>query len=85
MFLCPHNFRNEPLCLQRNITYITDPGVRDIMLNKTWGALVPKLPGFKPKDYERWFGFLLSLIPSFTIPHLELLPANISCESYAVM
>lgn len=55
------------------------------MLNVTWRELVPKLQEFEPKDYELWFLFLFPLIPSFTVKQLELIPANISCESYAAM
>lgn len=86
MILCPDHFQNEMCCFQRNITYITNPRVRDIMLNMTWTALVPKLQDFEDKDYEQWFSiFLIYLIPSFTSEQLEHIPANITCESYAAM
>ena len=56
------------------------------MLTLTLKVIAPNFSNFDTEDYERWFGdFLIYLIPSFTKEQVELIPANISCDSYAPM
>lgn len=56
------------------------------MLNLTMTALAPKLPLFETSDYELWFQTnLVVLLASFSPTVLEVIPANITCESYQAM
>lgn len=80
------DFKSLSFCLQENITYIKNSEVRDMLLNKTLTVLSPKFQNFTAKDYELYFQvYLKPLMPSFNREQLELIPANINCESYAVM
>ncbi|RXN32090.1 hypothetical protein ROHU_004711 [Labeo rohita] len=66
-----------------NITYITNAGVRDAILNLTLTALAPKFPLFQPSDYELWFQInLVVLLASFRPSVLVVIPANLTCDSY---
>lgn len=71
---------------QRNITIITNQGVRDIIFNLTFTALAPEFEDFKPADFVLWFQVNLapvmaSIQPGFVV----LIPRDISCASYAAM
>lgn len=75
-----------PPPLQENITYVENVAVRDAMLNLTLTALAPKLSLFKTSDYELWFQInLVVLLASFSPSVLEVIPANITCDSYQAM
>lgn len=68
---------------QENITYITNAGVRDAILNLTLTALAPKFPLFQTSDYELWFQInLVVLLASFRPSVLVVIPANLTCDSY---
>ncbi|RXN32092.1 putative threonine-rich GPI-anchored glyco isoform X2 [Labeo rohita] len=68
---------------KENITYITNAGVRDAILNLTLTALAPKFPLFQTSDYELWFQInLVVLLASFRPSVLVVLPANLTCDSY---
>ncbi|XP_041809840.1 uncharacterized protein LOC121618410 [Chelmon rostratus] len=74
------------ICHQRNITVITNPGVRDTILNLTLTALAPKLVGFQPEDYELWFQDNLAPVMASIHPgSLVVIPSDISCRSYAAI
>ncbi|XP_050958908.1 uncharacterized protein LOC127160258 [Labeo rohita] len=68
---------------QENITYITNAGVRDAILNLTLTALAPKFPLFQTSDYELWFQInLVVLLASFRPSVLVVIPANLTCDYY---
>ncbi|XP_050958817.1 uncharacterized protein LOC127160178 [Labeo rohita] len=68
---------------EENITYITNAGVRDAILNLTLTALAPKFPLFQTSDYELWFQInLVVLLASFRPSVLVVIPANLTCDSY---
>ncbi|RXN32093.1 putative threonine-rich GPI-anchored glyco isoform X2 [Labeo rohita] len=69
--------------VEENITYITNAGVRDAILNLTLAALAPKFPLFQTSDYELWFQInLVVLLASFRPSVLVVIPANLTCDSY---
>ncbi|RXN32095.1 putative threonine-rich GPI-anchored glyco isoform X2 [Labeo rohita] len=69
--------------VEENITYITNAGVRDAILNLTLTALAPKFPLFQTSDYELWFQInLVVLLASFRPSVLVVIPANLTCDSY---
>ncbi|KAE8289665.1 hypothetical protein D5F01_LYC11371 [Larimichthys crocea] len=71
---------------QRNITVISNPGVRDTILNLTLTALAPKFVDFEPEDFQLWFqGNLFSVMASLHPGSLVVIPSNISCASYAAI
>ncbi|XP_037553206.1 uncharacterized protein LOC119429705, partial [Nematolebias whitei] len=68
---------------QKNITFITNAAVRDIILSTTLTALEPHLVNFEPEDYQLWFqDYLFPLLPSLRLGSLRVIPSNISCASY---
>jgi len=76
----------ELFCFQKNITYIENPAVRDIILNLTLTALAPQFEDFKPEDFQLWFQVYLSpVIASINPNSLRVIPTTISCESYTAM
>lgn len=75
-----------PFYLQRNITIITNPGVRDIIFNLTLTALAPEFKDFQPVDFELWFQVNLAPVMASIHPGiLVVIPRDISCASYAAM
>ncbi|XP_056308519.1 mucin-2-like isoform X4 [Danio aesculapii] len=71
---------------EENITYIANVAVRETMLNLTLTALAPKLPLFETSDYALWFQInLVVLLASFNPSVLEVIPVNITCDSYQAM
>ncbi|XP_071402622.1 uncharacterized protein [Centroberyx affinis] len=71
------------LAMQRNITIIQNPAVRDTILNLTLTALAPEFDDFEPRDFRRWFQVnLVVVMASFRPGSLVVIPSNISCRSY---
>lgn len=71
---------------QRNVTFLANAGVRDTVLNVTLTALAPNFQDFRPEDFKLWFQrLLLALMASFRPGSVELIPRNISCQSYGAM
>ncbi|CAK6968096.1 uncharacterized protein LOC121881599 [Scomber scombrus] len=71
---------------QRNITIITNPGVRDIIFNLTLTALAPEFKDFQPVDFELWFQVNLAPVMASIHPGiLVVIPRDISCASYAAI
>lgn len=71
---------------KENVTIISNPAVRDTILNLTLTALAPKFSGFEPSDFALWFQVnLVVLLASFTPESLVVIPRNISCDSYRAM
>lgn len=82
----PPKLKHESFYFQRNITVISNPGVRDTILNLTLTALAPKFVDFEPEDFQLWFqGNLFSVMASLHPGSLVVIPSNISCASYAAM
>lgn len=76
----------EPFRFQENVTIISNPAVRDTILNLTLTALAPQFPGFEPSDFALWFQVnLVVVLASFTPESLVVIPRNISCDSYRAM
>ena len=72
--------------LQENLTLITNPAVRVVILNRTLTALAPEFGNFGPEDYRRWFQlYLTSVLASLRPGSLLVIPRNISCASYGEM
>ncbi|XP_048870277.1 uncharacterized protein LOC125742379 isoform X2 [Brienomyrus brachyistius] len=68
---------------KRNLTVIENSAVRNIMLNLTLTALAPGFYTFLPNDFALWFqSYLLVLMPSLQPSSLDVIPRNISCDSY---
>ncbi|KAL3968399.1 guanine nucleotide-binding protein G(I)/G(S)/G(T) subunit beta-3 [Sarotherodon galilaeus] len=69
--------------MQRNITLIQNPDVRDTILNLTLTALAPQLKDFQPEDYQLWFQvYLVPVMASILPSSLRVIPSDITCESY---
>ncbi|XP_051994003.1 uncharacterized protein LOC127651975 [Xyrauchen texanus] len=78
-----HPFLSREVSGAKNLTYIENTEVRDIMLNLTLSALAPKFPLFQTSDYELWFQInLVVLLASFSPSVLLVIPANLSCDSH---
>ncbi|XP_041828515.1 uncharacterized protein LOC121631572 [Melanotaenia boesemani] len=57
--------------------------VRDTILNLTLTALSPNLPMLNSEGFKLWFQVYLPLfLPSFDNRIFEIIPRNITCESY---
>ncbi|XP_048870232.1 uncharacterized protein LOC125742357 [Brienomyrus brachyistius] len=68
---------------KRNLTVIENSAVRNIMLNLTLTALAPRLDTFAPNDFAIWFQhYLVVLMPSLQPSSLDVIPRNITCQSY---
>ncbi|XP_029973359.1 uncharacterized protein LOC115407140 [Salarias fasciatus] len=68
---------------QQNLTLITNPAVRNTVLNRTLTALAPQLENFGPEDYQLWFQvYLTPVLASLRPNDLLVIPRNISCQSY---
>ncbi|XP_023670728.2 uncharacterized protein mslna isoform X1 [Paramormyrops kingsleyae] len=53
------------------------------MLNLTLTALAPRFDTFGPNDFALWFQrYLMALMPSLQPSSLDVIPRNISCNSY---
>ncbi|XP_042571984.1 uncharacterized protein LOC109056810 [Cyprinus carpio] len=62
------------------------PAVRDVMMNRTFGIIELKLPGFVAHDWEVWFTEkLIPVLPSFTAGMLLKVTADINCTNYHVI
>lgn len=73
------------ILLKQNLTSI-DPRVREIILNLTLMALGPKLSVLDAEGFRLWFQVYLPLfLPSIQSNTFEIIPRNISCESYQAM
>lgn len=82
----PLQLKRESFHLQRNITIVENPAVRDIILNLTLTALAPEFEDFGPEDYKLWFQvYLVTVMASLHPGSLAVIPSNISCASYAAM
>ncbi|XP_039459570.1 uncharacterized protein LOC120434954 [Oreochromis aureus] len=69
--------------IQRNVTLIQNPDVRDTILNLTLTALAPQLKDFQPEDYQLWFQvYLVPVMASILPSSLRVIPSDITCESY---
>lgn len=56
------------------------------MMNRTFGIIELKLPGFGAHDWEVWFTEkLIPVLPSFTAGMLLKVTADINCTNYHVM
>lgn len=78
---------SDLLCyfFQQNLTTI-DPRVRDAILNLTLMALGPKLNMLDAEGFKLWFQVYLPLfLPSIGSSTFEIIPRNISCDSYQEM
>lgn len=74
------------LCFQQNITYITNAAVRDVMLNLTLTALIPRFPTFQASQFTLWFEVnLVVLLASVRPESLSVIPMNVSCDSLQAM
>lgn len=70
---------------KQNLTSI-DPRIREIILNLTLTALGPKLSVLDAEGFRLWFQVYLPLfLPSIQSNTFEIIPRNISCESYQAM
>ncbi|XP_058472301.1 uncharacterized protein LOC131445328 [Solea solea] len=67
---------------EQNLTTI-EPRVRDTILNLTLLSIGPKLSMFDAQGFKLWFQIYLPLfLPSIDSSMLEIIPQNISCDSY---
>ncbi|XP_051242946.1 uncharacterized protein LOC127355779 [Dicentrarchus labrax] len=67
---------------EQNLTTL-DPRVRDTILNLTLMALGPKLSMLDAEGFRLWFQVYLHLfLPGTKSSTLEIIPRNISCDSY---
>uniref|UniRef100_A0A3B4UJM2 Mesothelin a n=1 Tax=Seriola dumerili TaxID=41447 RepID=A0A3B4UJM2_SERDU len=67
---------------EQNLTTI-EPRVRDTLLNLTLLALGPKLSTLDAKGFKLWFQDYLPLfLPSIDSNTFEIIPENITCDSY---
>ncbi|KAM9354890.1 uncharacterized protein KZ484_013024 [Pholidichthys leucotaenia] len=66
----------------RNIFFIKNPTVREIILSQTLTALLPVLGDFEAEDYRRWLEFLSPVLASLDLGYLNFIPRNITCASY---
>nr|XP_046269032.1 uncharacterized protein LOC124071969 [Scatophagus argus]XP_046269033.1 uncharacterized protein LOC124071969 [Scatophagus argus] len=67
---------------EQNLTTI-DPRVRDTILNLTVRALGPTLSMLDAEGFKLWFQFYLPLfLPSIESSTFEIIPRNISCDSF---
>lgn len=83
---CTPGLNPEPFPFQRNITVIENAEVRGTILNLTLTALAPELAGFEPEDWGLWCQvYLVPVLASFRPSFVEVIPRNISCESYTEM
>lgn len=83
---CPPKLKHESFYFQRNTTIITNPGVRDTIVNLTLTALADEFEDFEPEDFELWFQVNLAPVMASIRPgSLLVIPSNISCASYAAM
>ncbi|XP_075304729.1 uncharacterized protein LOC142366655 [Odontesthes bonariensis] len=71
---------------QKNVTFIKNPAVRDIILNLTLTVLAPQFEDFKPEGFQLWFQvYLVPVIASLNPNSLRVIPINISCASYTAI
>ncbi|XP_044023507.1 uncharacterized protein LOC122862224 [Siniperca chuatsi] len=71
---------------QQNITIITNPGVRDTILNLTLTALAGEFEDFEAEDFQLWFQVNLAPVMASLRPDsLVVIPSDISCASYAAI
>ncbi|KAL7380694.1 hypothetical protein ABVT39_022377 [Epinephelus coioides] len=67
---------------EQNLTTI-DPRVRDTILNLTLVALGPELSMLDAEGFKLWFQVYLPLfLPGIMSSTFEIIPRNISCDSY---
>ncbi|KAG7511253.1 hypothetical protein JOB18_045050 [Solea senegalensis] len=67
---------------EQNLTTI-EPRVRDTILNLTLLSIGPKLSMLDAQGFKLWFQIYLPLfLPSIDSSMLEIIPQNISCDSY---
>uniref|UniRef100_A0AAV2JHR2 Uncharacterized protein n=1 Tax=Knipowitschia caucasica TaxID=637954 RepID=A0AAV2JHR2_KNICA len=67
---------------QQNLSLI-EPGIRDSMFNSTINFLGPQLPLLQSEDVRLWFQVYLTLfLPSINANTFEVIPRDISCDSY---
>lgn len=83
---CPLELKQESFHFQRNVTFISNPAVRNTILNLTLTVLAPEFEDFEPEDFKLWFQVnLATVIASLHPGSLVVIPSNISCASYAAM
>ncbi|XP_014830816.1 PREDICTED: uncharacterized protein LOC106909037 [Poecilia mexicana] len=74
------------LSKETNTTYIQNVAVRETIFNLTLSSLALKFDVFEVQDYQLWFQvYLIPVIASIQPDSLQVIPRNISCESYGAI